>query len=241
MRTIVVIPTYNERENITALVPELLALDSSVEVLVVDDSSPDGTAEAVRAMTQDDTRVHLVVRPLKAGLGPAYREGFAKALALGADLIIQMDADFSHKPEAVPRLIAEIDHCDVVIGSRYLSGVNVVNWPLSRLLLSYFANVYARWITGLPLRDSTGGFKCWRREVLKAIDLDSVESDGYAFQIETSFLAHRKGFRIKEIPIVFEDRHSGTSKMTKAIVREAFWMVLKLRLRHPFVRGQTSQ
>jgi dolichol-phosphate mannosyltransferase len=236
VRTIVVIPTYNERENIAALLPELLRLDPSIEVLVVDDDSPDGTADAVRSVATEEKRVHLVVRPVKAGLGPAYREGFAKALELGADLIIQMDADFSHKPEAVPRLIEEIDHCDVVIGSRYLSGVNVVNWPLSRLLLSYFANVYARWITGLPLRDSTGGFKCWRRKVLEAIDLSSVQSDGYAFQIETSFLAHRKGFRIKEIPIVFEDRHSGTSKMTKAIVREAFWMVLKLRLKHPLAR-----
>ena len=236
VRTIIVVPTYNERENIRALIPELIGLDPGIEVLVVDDSSPDGTAEAVREARAEHGRVHLVSREEKTGLGPAYREGFAKALELGADIIVQMDADFSHKPEVVPRLLQEIDGYDVVIGSRYLDGVNVVNWPLSRLLLSYFANVYARWVTGLPLRDATGGFKCWRRDVLESIDLDSVQSDGYAFQIETSFLAHRKGFRIKEIPIVFEDRHSGTSKMTKAIVREAFWMVLKLRLRHPVAR-----
>jgi dolichol-phosphate mannosyltransferase len=236
MRTIIVVPTYNERENIAALIPELLALHPEIEVLVVDDNSPDGTADTVRRAQEEHGRVHLLSRPEKTGLGPAYREGFAKALALGADIIVQMDADFSHKPEAVPELLAEIDGHDVVIGSRYLDGVNVVNWPLSRLLLSYFANVYARWVTGLPLRDATGGFKCWRRQALESIDLNSVQSDGYAFQIETSFLAHRKGFRIKEIPIVFEDRHSGTSKMTKAIVREAFWMVLKLRLRHPLAR-----
>jgi dolichol-phosphate mannosyltransferase len=163
MRTIIVVPTYNERENIAALIPELLALHPEIEVLVVDDNSPDGTADTVRRAQEEHGRVHLLSRPEKTGLGPAYREGFAKALALGADIIVQMDADFSHKPEAVPELLAEIDGHDVVIGSRYLDGVNVVNWPLSRLLLSYFANVYARWVTGLPLRDATGGFKCWRR------------------------------------------------------------------------------
>jgi dolichol-phosphate mannosyltransferase len=236
MRCMIVVPTYNERENISVLVPELLALREDLEVLVVDDNSPDGTAGAVREAAAKDGRVNLLSRPAKAGLGPAYRAGFREALSRGADVVIQMDADFSHKPEVVPRLLEEIERYDVVIGSRYLTGVNVVNWPLSRLLLSYFANVYARWVTGLPLRDCTGGFKCWRREVLEAIDLGSVQSDGYAFQIETSFLAHRKGFKTKEIPIVFEDRHSGTSKMTKAIVREAFWVVLRLGLRNLFGR-----
>ncbi len=236
MKTIVVIPTYNERTNISQLIPELLGLGEDLSILVVDDNSPDGTSEVVRAMGATDQRVLLLQREGKLGLGSAYVAGFRKALQMEPDLILQMDADFSHKPSTVPRLIREAGAVDLVIGSRYLNGVNVVNWPLQRLLLSFFANIYARRITGVPVKDLTGGFKCFRKEALACVPLDRIRSDGYAFQIETTYWCHRNGFAIREIPIVFEDRHSGTSKMTKDIVREAFWLVLRLgiyNISHP--------
>lgn len=228
MTTLVIIPTYNERGNITQLVPQLLGLDGDLRILVVDDNSPDGTGQVVTRLAAGNERVTLLQRPAKLGLGSAYIEGFRHALAMKPDRIVQMDADFSHNPAMVPRLVEETAGADLVIGSRYLNGVNVVNWPLGRLLLSYAANIYARAITRVPVCDLTGGFKCFTREALESIPLNRIKSDGYAFQIETTFWCHRNGCRIVEIPIVFEDRHSGTSKMTKEIVREAFWLVLRL-------------
>jgi len=236
MNSIVVIPTYNERTNISQLIPEILKLRSDISILVVDDNSPDGTSDIVRDFASNDSRVMLLQREGKLGLGSAYVAGFKEALRLGPELIIQMDADFSHKPSAIPSLLEKIDEADLVIGSRYLNGVNVVNWPLQRLLLSFFANIYARAITRVPVRDLTGGFKCFRKDALACVPLNQIKSDGYAFQIETTYWCHRNGFRIREIPIIFEDRHSGTSKMTKEIVREAFWLVLRLgfyNITHP--------
>jgi dolichol-phosphate mannosyltransferase len=232
VNSLVVIPTYNERANISQLLPQLLALGKNLSVLVVDDNSPDGTGQVVAALAQTDPRVHLLQRPGKMGLGSAYVEGFRRALELDPDRIVQMDADFSHNPSMIPKLLQRAEEADVVIGSRYLNGVNVVNWPLARLLLSYFANIYARAVTRVPVRDLTGGFKCFTREALRSVPLDRLASDGYAFQIETTYWCHWNGFRIVEVPIIFEDRHSGTSKMTKEIVREAFWLVLRLGFHH---------
>lgn len=228
-RTFIVIPTYNERENIGRLVPEILAVDRSLEVLIVDDNSPDGTAEVVRGMMAGEPRIHLFERPGKMGLGSAYVQGFRKALELGADYVMEMDADFSHDPKYLPDFLRLIEAADVVVGSRYLHGVNVINWPISRLILSYGANMYTRIVTGMPILDATGGFKCFRKEVLEAIAFESAKSDGYSFQIELNFRCWEKGFRIREIPIVFVDRHSGSSKMSKRIIWEAVWMVWRLR------------
>ena len=230
-RMLVVVPTYNERTNVPLIVPAVLAQDPCIEVLVVDDNSPDGTGQIADQLAADDARVHVLHRGGKEGLGKAYIAGFRWALERGYDLIFEMDADFSHDPRFLPRLIEAAQDADLVLGSRYKTGVNVINWPISRLLLSLGANQYARWVTGLPLSDSTGGFKCFRRKVLEAIPLDRVRSNGYAFQIEMSFLAWKRGFRLKEIPIVFTDRVEGQSKMNKKIVREAVWMVWWLRLR----------
>ncbi len=230
-RALVIIPTYNERTNLPLLVPAVLAQDPRLEILVVDDNSPDGTGALADELARTEPRVHVLHRPAMAGLGKAYLAGFRWALDRGYAFVFEMDADFSHDPKYLPDFLREIRDADLVIGSRYKTGVNVVNWPLSRLLLSVGANRYARWVTGLPLTDSTGGFKCFRRAVLEAIPLDRVKSNGYAFQIEMSFRAWRKGFRIKEIPIVFTDRVEGQSKMNKRIVREAIWMVWWLRLR----------
>jgi len=230
-RMLVVMPTYNERPNIPLIVPAVLAQDPCIEVLVVDDNSPDGTGEVADQLAAANERVHVLHRGGKQGLGKAYIAGFRWALERGYDLVFEMDADFSHDPRFLPSLIEAISDADLVIGSRYKTGVNVINWPISRLLLSLGANQYARWVTGLPLTDSTGGFKCFRRRVLEAISLERVRSNGYAFQIEMSFLAWKKGFRLKEIPIVFTDRVEGQSKMNKKIVREAVWMVWWLRLR----------
>ncbi len=230
MKTLVVVPTYNERKNLEQLIPRVLGQLPEVELLVVDDGSPDGTGEYADGIAAEDPRVHVLHRPRKMGLGSAYVKAFKHALTTDADLVIQMDADFSHDPDVIPTLVENAAKHDVVLGSRYITGANVVNWPLQRLFLSYFANVYTHIITGLPLRDSTGGFKCFRRGVLETIDLDAVRSDGYSFQIEINFRSWRKGFSIVEIPIVFVDRHSGTSKMSRRIVWEAMWLVWRLRI-----------
>ncbi|HEU4989763.1 MAG: polyprenol monophosphomannose synthase [Gemmatimonadota bacterium] len=236
-RALVVVPTYNERENIARIIDAVLARDPRLEMLIVDDGSPDGTADIVKGIMAQNPKVHILERAKKMGLGTAYLAGFAWALQQDFSYVFEMDADFSHDPAHLPEFLAAIQDADLVLGSRYLKGrVSVVNWPISRLLLSYFANVYARAVTGLPVWDSTGGFKCFRRSVLEAIDLNGVHSNGYAFQIEMSFKAWKKGFRIHEIPIVFVDRTEGTSKMSKAIVREAIWMVWLLRIRSIFHR-----
>lgn len=235
-RILVIIPTYNEATNLPLIVPQVLQQDPSIEVLVVDDNSPDGTGDIADRMAQTESRIHVLHRQAKEGLGRAYLAGFKWGLAQHFDAMFEMDADFSHDPSFIPMFLKAILDADVVLGSRYATGVNVINWPISRLLLSLAANLYARLVTGLPLSDSTGGFKCFRRGVLEAIDLDHVRSNGYAFQIEMSFRAWRKGFRLKEIPIIFHDRVEGHSKMSKRIVREAIWMVWWLRLQALFGR-----
>lgn len=229
-RALVVVPTYNESENIRRLVDQVLAADPCLEMLVVDDNSPDGTGRIIDELSSANQRVHAMHRAGKLGLGSAYREGFRWALERGYDLVFEMDADFSHDPRYLPDFLRAIQDNDLVIGSRYVSGINVVNWPMSRLLLSYGASFYTRMITGLPVKDPTGGFKCFRREVLEALDLNAIQSEGYSFQIEVNFKVWRKKFRIREIPIIFIDRHSGTSKMNRRIVIEAVWMVWWLKL-----------
>jgi dolichol-phosphate mannosyltransferase len=236
MEKLVIIPTYNERENIEEMLTRLLALPYGLEVLIVDDHSPDGTADLVRQWMARDRRVHLLERPGKMGLGSAYRDGFRYALEHGAEYVFEMDADFSHDPDSIGDFLKHAEEADLVLGSRYLHGVTVVNWPLSRLVLSYTANLYTRLVTGLPVNDATGGFKCFRRRALEAIRLDRVRSDGYSFQIEMSFKCWKKGFRIKEIPIVFVDRRAGVSKMNRRIVWEAAWMVWRLRFSDLFGR-----
>jgi dolichol-phosphate mannosyltransferase len=230
-RALVLIPTYNEAVNLPKLVPQVLSQDGRLEVLVIDDNSPDGTGGIADALAAADARVHVLHRPSKQGLGKAYLAGFRWAIDHAYDYVFEMDADFSHDPGHLPEFLRAVTNADLVLGSRYLQGrVTIVNWPIGRLLLSYFANVYARWVTGLRIWDLTGGFKCFRRRVLETIDLSEVESNGYAFQIEMSVRAWRKGFRITEVPIVFVDRHEGQSKMNRTIVREAIWMVPRLRL-----------
>ena len=229
-RALVIVPTYNERENIARLMEAVLAQDQRLELLVVDDGSPDGTGAIVDGEAEINPRVHVLHRARKMGLGTAYLAGFAWALEHGYDYVFEMDADFSHDPAHLPAFLRAIEETDLVLGSRYRDGkVTVVNWPIGRLILSYFANVYARAVTGLPVWDATGGFKCFRRSVLEEIDLTKVRSNGYAFQIEMSFRAWKRGARIVEIPIVFVDRTEGQSKMSKSIVREAVWMVWRLR------------
>jgi dolichol-phosphate mannosyltransferase len=229
-RALVVVPTYNESRNVRRIVEAALQQDPRIEVLVVDDNSPDGTGRLVEELRAREPRVHVMHRAGKLGLGTAYVAGFRWALERDYAFVLEMDADFSHDPGHLPQFLAAARDADLVLGSRYLNGkVTVVNWPIARLMLSYFANIYATTITGLPLFDSTGGFKCFRREVLQAIDLAAVRSNGYAFQIEMSYRAWKKGFRIVEIPIVFTDRTEGESKMSNRIVREAVWMVWRLR------------
>lgn len=236
-RGLVVIPTYNEAANVLSLVPLVLAQDPRLEVLVVDDHSPDGTGRLADELACDNPRVHVLHRPAKLGLGTAYITGFKWALERDYEYVFEMDADFSHDPEHLKEFLKAAANADLVLGSRYLGGkVTVVNWPIARLLLSYFANVYARVVTGVRIWDLTGGFKCFRRRVLEGIDLDQVHSNGYAFQIEMTFRAWRKKFRMTEIPIVFVDRTEGQSKMNRAIVREAVWMVPRLRLKAWFGR-----
>jgi dolichol-phosphate mannosyltransferase len=230
-KALVVIPTYNEASNLPTLVPQVLAQDPRLEILVVDDNSPDGTGPLADALALTDPRVHVLHREAKLGLGTAYLTGFRWALDRGYEYVFEMDADFSHDPAHLPEFLKAAANADLVLGSRYLGGkVTVVNWPIGRLMLSYWANVYARWVTGLRIWDLTGGFKCFHRRVLEALDLSQVRSNGYAFQIEMSVRAWRNGFKLAEVPIVFVDRTVGQSKMNRKIVREAIWVVPRLRV-----------
>lgn len=231
-KALIIIPTYNEKGNVEKLVREIHRHQSGVHILFVDDNSPDGTADLIKNIQKEKQNVHLLERPGKMGLGSAYIAGFKYALEHGYEYIFEMDADFSHDPKEIPNFLAAIAEYDLVLGSRYIKGVNVVNWPLRRLLLSYFANMYTRIVTGLPVQDSTGGFKCFRREVLEKIDLDEIKSNGYAFQIELNFKVWKNGFRVKEIPIIFIDRIHGESKLSKKIMWEAVFLVWKLRFNH---------
>jgi dolichol-phosphate mannosyltransferase len=235
-RALVIIPTYNEKENIRSVVELVLSQAPNLDVLVVDDNSPDGTAAIVSDMGKADPRVNLMSRAGKLGLGTAYIAGFKWGLSKGYNYLIEMDADFSHDPREIPNMLKAIQQADLILGSRYIDGVRVVNWPMSRLLLSKGASYYVRIITGLPVHDPTGGFKCFRRRVLEAIELDTVRSNGYAFQIEMSYKAWMKGFRVREIPITFADRYAGQSKMSGHIVREALWMVWSLAFSNGFRR-----
>tara|TARA_Y100000780_G_C13672571_1_gene412990 strand:+ start:1249 stop:1962 length:714 start_codon:yes stop_codon:yes gene_type:complete len=230
MTTIVISPTYNECKNVQSLIELILGKYPEFHLLIVDDSSPDGTANKVKELQADYPNLHLEERPTKDGLGTAYIYGFKWAIEREYDRIVQMDADLSHDPNDVPRLVNLLDEHDLIVGSRYVEGVSVVNWPIRRLMLSYGANLYSRVITGMPIKDSTGGFKAWRREVLEELDLNAVRSQGYSFQIEMNFRTWCKGFRIKEVPIIFVDRTIGESKMSKNIVYEAIFMVWRLRI-----------
>jgi dolichol-phosphate mannosyltransferase len=229
-RAIVVIPTYNEAENLPLLVPRVLEQDPRLEVLVVDDDSPDRTGKLADELAEKTGRVHVLHRRAKHGLGAAYRAGFARALELDPDVVIQMDADFSHPPETIPSMLARLEHCDVVLGSRYLNGVTVVNWPIERILISYFGNWYARRVTGLPISDTTGGFRCMRRSALEGVGFERIRADGYAFQIELNYRFVRSGARLEEIPFFFLDRTRGVSKLTVRIGLEALWAVWRMRI-----------
>ena len=229
-RAIVVIPTYNEAENLPLLVPDVLSQDDRLEILVVDDNSPDGTGKLADELAAADPRVHVLHRSQKQGLGAAYRAGLARALELDADVVIQMDCDFSHPPSVLPEMLREIETHDIVLGSRYLNGITVVNWPIERILISYFANVYARAITRLPIADITGGLRCVRRELLEAIGFERSHSDGYAFQIELNYRFVKHKARIKEIPFFFVDRTRGTSKLHLGIAIEGLWICWWLRI-----------
>ena len=230
-KTLILVPTYNERENIVKLVEYVFSLDiPELDILIIDDNSPDKTADLVKKMQDENEHLHLLERAGKLGLGTAYIEGFKYALARDYDYIFEMDADLSHDPDEIPNFLEAMEDADLVIGSRYVKGVNVINWPLSRLMLSMGASLYTRIITGLPLTDCTAGFKCFRREVLEKIPFDEVKSNGYSFQIEMHFKVWKRGFRIKEIPIIFTDRTEGSSKMSRKIMFEAIFMVWKLKL-----------
>jgi dolichol-phosphate mannosyltransferase len=230
-RGLIIIPTYNECDNLPRLIPMVLGQDPRLDILIIDDASPDGTGKVADEIAAGSSRVHVLHREAKLGLGTAYLAGFRWGLDRGYDWLFEMDADFSHDPAHLPEFIEALDRYDVVLGSRYLEGrVTVVNWPMTRLLLSYGANIYARRVTGVPLWDATGGFKAFRRRVLEAIDLERVESEGYAFQIEINLRVWKRGFAIGEIPIIFVDRTLGESKMSKHIIREAVWRVWKLRV-----------
>jgi dolichol-phosphate mannosyltransferase len=230
MKVIIVIPTYNERINLPNLVPEILKLDAGYEILVVDDNSPDGTGQLADDLARQNVgRMHVIHRAGKLGLGSAYREGFKFAIAQGADYVFEMDADFSHDPKYLPEFIKMMENYDVAIGSRYKQGISVVNWPIRRLILSWMATKYVRLVTGLKLTDCTTGYKCFSRKALEALPLDQIISNGYSFQIEVNFRLAKLGFKIGELPIVFVDRHSGTSKMSGHIIREALYVVWKLR------------
>lgn len=240
-RFLVVVPTYNERDSLPRMVPRVLEQDPRLEILVVDDNSPDGTGRLAEQMSSENPRIHVLHRPGKGGLGAAYLAGFRWALDRDYGLVFEMDADLSHPPDALPRMIAASEEYPVVVGSRYVNGrVNVVNWPISRLIISLFGSLYARVITGLPITDCTGGFNCFRREVLETLELGRIESNGYSFQIELKFRAWKRGFALTEIPIVFTEREEGESKMSKKIVREAIWRVWRLRFLSMFGRLQKS-
>lgn len=227
---IVIIPTYNEVENLPLIISAVLEQDPRIEILVVDDNSPDGTGKVADDMRESTGRVHVLHRPEKAGLGSAYRAGLSKALELGAEIVIQMDADFSHPPATIREMLNEIEQHDIVLGSRYVDGITVVNWPIERILISYFAGVYARFVTGLAITDLTGGFRCVRRELLEQIGFEGIHSDGYAFQIEMNYRFEKYGARIKELPFFFVDRTRGESKLSLGIAFEAFWIVWWLRI-----------
>jgi dolichol-phosphate mannosyltransferase len=231
-RCIAVVPTYNEAENLLLLVPRILAQTPELEVLVVDDDSPDGTGKLALELAEANPRVHVLQRAAKQGLGPAYRAGFARALDLGADVVIQMDADFSHPPETLPEMLADLENHDVVMGSRYVNGITVVNWPIERILLSYYGNWYVRKVTGMPISDTTGGFRCMRRSALEAIGVDRIRANGYAFQMELNFRFVNSGARIKEVPFFFIDRTRGTSKLNLRIGLETLWLAWWLRISH---------
>ena len=231
MKTLVISPTYNEKKNIEELIFRIVQFNIGIDILIIDDNSPDGTSDIVKILMRKNDNVYLIERENKMGLGTAYCTGFIWAIENNYDLIIQMDADLSHDPKDIAYLIKESNNVDLVIGSRYIDGVNVINWPMQRLILSYFANLYARKLIGLNVKDLTGGFKCFKANVLKSIDLKNIKSEGYSFQIEMNFLVWMKGFKIKEIPIVFTDRTVGESKMSREIVIEAIWMVPKLLIK----------
>lgn len=233
-KVLIIVPTYNERENILLLIPEIRKVLPDANVLVVDDSSPDGTSKAVKEFASSTQGVFVLDRKAKEGLGKAYISGFKWALEREYEFIFEMDADFSHNPKYLPHFLEKALENDLVIGSRYIDGVNVVNWPMSRLLLSYFANRYARIVTGLPITDCTGGYKCFKRRLLESIDLDSIASSGYSFQIELNYFAWKKGFKVKEIPIVFTDRQRGESKMSTKIIKEALFLIWKLKISSSF-------
>jgi dolichol-phosphate mannosyltransferase len=238
MSNIVIIPTYRERENIEDLIKAISLLDPVFDILVIDDSSPDGTADIVKELMKSNNHIHLIERPGKLGLGTAYIAGFRYAIEKGYDYIYEMDADFSHNPNDLVRLFRAChdDGADLAIGSRYISGVNVVNWPLSRVLMSYFASIYVRFVTGMKIKDTTAGFKCYRREVLENILPNQVRSVGYSFQIEMKFIAYKLGYKIVEVPIIFTDRKLGSSKMSGGIFNEAIWSVMRMKLRSLFVK-----
>ncbi|MDH3208089.1 MAG: polyprenol monophosphomannose synthase [Gemmatimonadota bacterium] len=236
-RFLVIVPTYNERDNLPRKVPRILEQDERIDILVVDDASPDGTGQLAIEIAQEQPRVHVLERDAKDGLGKAYLAGFAWGLERDYDLLFEMDADISHPPDALPRMIDMAGQYHVVVGSRYVDGrVTVSNWPMSRLLVSYFGSWYARAITRIPVRDATGGFNCWRKEVLQNVGMDRIRSNGYSFQIELKLRAFRAGFSIVEIPILFTERDTGESKMSWQIVREAIWRVWWLRLQDLFGR-----
>jgi dolichol-phosphate mannosyltransferase len=231
MKALVVIPTYNEEHNIRNITREVLAVSDLTDVLIIDDNSPDGTGDIADGMSAEEPRIKVMHRTGKLGLGSAYIAGFRYALANGYDYIMEMDADYSHDPKEIPNFLAAIKESDLVVGSRYVGGIRILNWPMNRLLLSYSAGVYTRMITGLKLLDCTSGFKCFRRETLESLDLSRIHSDGYSFQIEMSFLCQDKGFKLKEIPIVFTERKEGHSKMSSGIIFEALFIVWLLKVK----------
>ncbi|HWF20297.1 MAG TPA: polyprenol monophosphomannose synthase [Verrucomicrobiae bacterium] len=240
-KTLVIVPTYNEKDNLPPLVKRLLELPIPVELLVVDDNSPDGTGKLADELAAKHPQIHVLHREQKQGLGRAYCAGFAWALEHGYEFIMEMDGDFSHNPDDIPKFIGAAENADLVLGSRYKNGIRVINWPLRRLMLSTTAAKYVQFITGMPFTDPTGGFKCFRRRALQSIDLNAIQSNGYSFQIELTHKIWRKGMRVEEVPIIFTDRIQGTSKMSGTIVREALWMVWKLLLQNHFRRSPREQ